>query len=311
MRRSSEHLAAGLATALLAATCLAAQPALADPASASHAYAGLRKTIAVDTFQTPDSIIGLQGTSEGLTSMLTDALVHDPHYVVVERDAMPVIAAEQQLGATNATTAETSAATGRLIGANLIVRGAVTKFDPQQNNGSFSIAGVGLSSARAYIAVTLRVFDTTTGQVVATSRGEGTASTRGFSVNYVLNNGQPINFGTQHETPLGQAAEEAIERAVAGIASAAETAPWSAMVIDADDSQVFVNAGADQNLAPDTVLHVYRKARNLVDPATGVVLETIMSDVGQIRITQVRDKTSTAEVVSGPAPTRGDVLRLQ
>jgi curli biogenesis system outer membrane secretion channel CsgG len=296
-----------LALLAFAVALAAALPATADTPGP---YAGLRKTVAVDTFQTPDSIIGGAGTSEGLTSMLTDALVHDGRFVVVERDALSVISTEQQLGTQHSTTAETSAAAGNLIGANLIVRGAVTKFEAQAQSNSISIAGVGMSSGHAVVAVTLRVIDTTTGQVIATSKGEGTAATHGATLSLVVK-GQPAALGSQNQTPLGQAAEEAISRAVAGIVTGMEHAPWSALVVDNADGHIYINAGAAQNLQPQTVLHVYRKDRDLTDPATGIVLETLRTDVGVVRVTEVREKVSVAEVVSGGPPVRGDMLQLQ
>jgi curli biogenesis system outer membrane secretion channel CsgG len=295
-----------LATALLVAPFV-----LAAPPSPAAPYVGLKKTVSVDEFQTPDSIIGIAGASEGLTSMLTDALVRDGRFVVVERAALASISTEQQLAQQHSTTVETGAAAGALIGANLIVRGAVTKFDAQAGSNSLSIAGVGMTHQHALVAVTLRVIDTTTGQVVATAKGEGTAASHGATVSLSLSGGQTASLGSQHETPLGQAAEMAINRAVAQITTGMENAPWSALVIDNADGQVYVNAGSEQNVAPQTVLHVYRKLRDLTDPATGVVLETIKTAVGVIRIVSVHEKTSIAEVVSGGPVVRGDLLLLQ
>lgn len=309
MPTSKLHLV--LRGAFAAATLFAAGAALAQPSAPAPPYNGLRKTIAVDTFQTPDAVINIPGTSEGLTNMLTDAMVRDGHYVVVERDAMSVITTEQQLAAQHSTTQETGAQAGHLIGANFIVRGAVTKFDAQASSNSVSVYGVGLSSSHAVVAVTLRVIDTTTGQVVATSKGEGVAANHGLTVAYTFSNGQGANFGSQHETPLGEAAEKAIDQAVAGIELGLDRAPWSALVIEATpDNHVYINAGSEENLQPGTVLHVTRKDHDLTDPATGVVLETIKDDVGEIRVTEVREKIAIAEVVSG-VTVRGDILTLQ
>ena len=87
--------------------------------------------------------------------------------------------------------------------------------------------------------------------------------------------------------------------------------PWSAAVIEVDGPTVYVNAGAEENVQAGLVLHVRRKTKDLVDPTTGVVLDTLMSDVGTIRVDQVRDKVSTASVVAGDTPQRGDLLQVQ
>jgi curli biogenesis system outer membrane secretion channel CsgG len=270
----------------------------------------LKKTVAVDTFQTPDAIIGGAGASEGLTSMLTDALLRDGRFVVVERDALSTISTEQLLGAQHSTTVETSAQTGNLIGANLVVRGAVTKFGAQESTSSFSVAGVGMASGHAVVEITLRVFDTSTGQVIATAKGSGTAPMRNATLSLQVG-GQNAALGSQHETPLGQAAEQAIDRAVAQIVTGMEHAPWTALVIENTDGRIYVNAGSQQNVQPQALLHVWRKDHDLTDPATGVVIETLRTDIGVVRVTEVREKLSIVEVVSGGPPVRGDMLQPQ
>jgi curli biogenesis system outer membrane secretion channel CsgG len=260
-------------------------------------------------------------STDALTAMLTDALVSDGRFVVVEREDLANIATEQQLGAQASTTAETAASAGKMIGASLIVRGTVTKFEPNAGASGVSLGlpgggllggqSLGLKGSHALIAISLRVIDSTTGQVLSTVRAEGTASSHGVDLSGAASNGATIGLSTLKTTPLGQAAEDAIDKAVPQIALAAERQPWSAMVIEVDGPTVYVNAGAEQNIQAGTVLHVRRKAKDLVDPGTGVILDTLTTDIGSIRIDAVRPKTSTAVVVDGGPPARGDLLQVQ
>ena len=85
--------------------------------------------MAVYQFQAPHQTC-VSSTADGLTALPTDALVRDGRFVVVEREDIANITAEKALGAGNQATWETAAQTGKLIGASLIVRSAVTKYGP-------------------------------------------------------------------------------------------------------------------------------------------------------------------------------------
>src|SRR5579863_448106 len=159
-----------VAPALIAALALTAS-AWAAPAP----FQGLKRTVAVYQFQTSDAA-GAAASADALTAMLTDALVRDGRFVVVERQDMADVATEQQLGAQASTTAETAAQAGKMIGASLIIRGSVTKFEPNARGSSLSFGlpvsggladnALGVQGAHALIAISLRVIDSTTGQVL-------------------------------------------------------------------------------------------------------------------------------------------------
>ena len=88
-------------------------------------------------------------------------------------------------------------------------------------------------------------------------------------------------------------------------------APWSAMVVDDRSGVVYVNAGADQNVQPGLTLAAFRKGEVLTDPASGEVLDVQMTKVGVVQVDAVREKISTAHIVSGDPPARGDFLKVQ
>ena len=86
---------------------------------------------------------------------------------------------------------------------------------------------------------------------------------------------------------------------------------WSALVVDANDGTIYINAAADCNMQAGMVLNVYRKGRVFTDPATGVVLDVDMQKIGMIRIDRVREKLSTAAVVNGETPARGGLAQVK
>lgn len=305
--------------ALALAIALGGSPGRAQPAAP---YEGLKKTVSVDLFQAAESTGGAV-TADGMTTLLTNALVKDGRFVVVERPALAGIQAEQALGQMGATTAETAARPGQLIGASAVVRGVVTKYQAAASGGGVSIGGLplglgsffgggaGLKSQTSMLEISLRLIDTTTGQVISTSTAQGTASLTSADVTLVNpNTGLTAGGGTFQATPIGQAGEQAIIKAVDLIAAGMKNVPWTAMVIDASNGQVFVNAGAERNVQVGMALQVYRQGKVFTDPSTGVVLDVDYEKIGVLRIVGVREKLSTAVVESGEAPVRGNFLKL-
>lgn len=100
--------------------------------------------------------------------------------------------------------------------------------------------------------------------------------------------------------------------------TSAETTPaaggyvlaWSALVVEATEEGVYLNAGGDRNVQPGLTLNVWRPGRTLTDPGTGAVLEVEMARIGSVRVETVRARLSTASVIDGEPPTRGDVLKV-
>lgn len=284
-------------------------------------YAGPKKSIFVGNFESSEVLLGA-ATGEGLSAMLTDALVKDGRFIVVERAAFQDIQAEQELGQSGMATPESAVPKGRLIGASATIRGAVTQFEPRASGGRIGIGGpglfgrstegmLGLSGAQAIVVINLRIIDMATGQVIATSKAEGYASASGFSADVYTAGGMEIGGEAFSNTPLGKAAEQAIREAVGQIAAGMDKLPWSALVVENIGGNIYINAGAGANMKEGTILHVYRKVKELTDPATGAAIDTLIDKIGSIRIQSVREKTSVATVTEGGAPVRGDILKLQ
>ncbi|MDP1914250.1 MAG: CsgG/HfaB family protein [Brevundimonas sp.] len=280
----------------MAATVVVAAAVVAPAATAQDraAYDGLKQTVSVDTFQATESVGG-SVTADGMTALLIQALVRDGRFVVIE----------------GAASSEASA----------IVRGAVTKYEPAAGGSSLSIGGglgsmlggrAGTRSQRAVMEISLRLVNTSTGQVVSTSSAQGSASSRTSDAGLVNTwSGATVGGEVFRATPIGQAGEDAIMRAVDQIAAGMRDVPWSALVVDAAETGVYLNAGADRNVQPGLTLTVWRPGRTLTDPRTGEVLDVEMARIGQVRVETVRDRLSIASVVDGEQPVRGDVLRVE
>ena len=282
-----------LTSATLVLVAGAAAPVEARPQNRAT-FDGLRKTIAVDLFQATESVGG-SVTAVGMTAMLTQALVEDGRFLVVE-------------------------GSGEGIAPSAIVRATVTKYEAAAGGGGMSISGGplggllgGRASTRSQTAVmeiALRLIDAATGQVVSTSSAQGRASSRTSEAGLVDNwGGARLGGEIFRATPIGQAGQDAIMKAVDQIAGGMREVEWSALVVDAAENGVYLNAGADRNVQSGLTLSVWRPGRTLTDPGTGEVLDVEMARIGRVRVETVRPRLSTASVVDGEPPIRGDVLK--
>lgn len=310
-------LVAGLA--VLAITLGSAAPAAARQAPV--VTAGLKKTIAVDSFGGSELTAGMVA-ADGLTAMLTDVLIADGRFVVVERAGLTSVQTEQQLGQSGSVSSETAAQSSRLIGANLIVRGAITKYNPNAGGSGLKVSGLpggsmlglggGVQSRKTTLSISLRLIDSTTGQVISTVKADGSAVSREADAGLLNNrNGSTMGLNALRGTSIGKAVEDAIKTAVNRIAIDAGSVPWSGLVVDARADTIFINAGADQNVQPGMVFGVFRKGEVLTDPGTGAVLDIAIQRLGSVRVGTVREKVSVASLVDGQAPMRGDLLRVE
>ncbi len=283
--------------------------------------AGLRKTVAVESFGGSE-VFGGQVAADGPPALLTEILMADGRFVVVERAALSGIQSEQQLGQSGSTTNETAVAVGRMTGASYLLRGAVTAFNPSAGGGGLRLSGMpggsalglgaGMQNRKSTVKVSLRLIDATTGQVVATSSAEGSGSSRDLDAGLVnLNNGATLGLNTLKSTSMGKALEDAIRTALASLAVDDKRAPWTGLVVDVRGETIILNAGADQNVGVGMTFGVYRRGETLTDPGTGEVLDVDIQRLGSVQVESVRDKVSNARMVEGQSPSRGDLLKSE
>ena len=211
-----------IVSALLAfalAACSTTATVVSDSGSAptitqaqAQPYNGPKQRIAVEQFEYRAADRGAVGA--GMADMLTDALFNTNKFIVVERDRLGAITSEQDLADTGRFKQETVAPKGQLEGAQLIIRGSVTQFEPKCAGGSILIA----STSEACIAINLRIVDVATGRVVNATTVEATSANNGVGLLFTRTT-LPIGLGAYSNTPMEKAIRNAIEAAVKHIAA--------------------------------------------------------------------------------------------
>jgi curli biogenesis system outer membrane secretion channel CsgG len=177
--------------------------------SANTSYAASRPSIAVADFKNATRAAWWNGgMGSEMASMLTNELGSVDRFRVVERNKLSHVIREQDLGASGRVNRRTAAKIGKLTGAHYLVMGTVSSYneDTSSKGGGISFGGISIggNSSKAYIAVDLRVVDTTTGEVEFVRTVEANSSGGGMKVGLHLN-GVGANFGGKEKTPADKA----------------------------------------------------------------------------------------------------------
>ncbi len=279
---------------------------------------GPKKTIAVMDFDNKAGGWSEWNIGNGMSEMLTTALFNSGRFVVVERQAITDVLAEQDLGASGRTTEAGAAKIGKVLNSQVLVRGAVTEFSNRSQDASnlvsFAGVNVGLASSSAHVAVNIRLYDATTGEVIESIRCEGKASSGGISGGYSGSGLGGLNFGSKAflKTPLGKATQKVIDNAVYQISQKMEEVPWQGKVVTVKGDTVYLNAGANSNVQIGDIFTVYKKGESLIDPDTGISLGSEDTRAGQVEVFAVEEKFSKAHATAGSAGSfdRGDVVKV-
>ncbi len=254
----------------------------------------------------------------GLTEMLVTALQKTHRFILLERTALQDIQAEQQLGTGGALNPATAPKAGSLLGAQALVRGAITEYSFAESSvgggGILGNLGISHSSMRAMIALDVRLYDTTTGEILNSVHAVGHASSSGTSVNYTNSN---LAVGTTafSQSPLGEACRRALAKAVLFICKSMVALPWEGRIADveADGSSItlYLNAGQDDGIKTGDTLAILKPGHSIVDPSTRTVIGHV-KDVaeGNAHVVEVKPKLSILAVDSGSGFSVGDVVRM-
>ncbi len=257
-----------------------------------------------------------QNVGTGVAEMLVTALSETKKYTLIERDKLEAVLNEQKLGASGAVTAQTAAKIGRLLGAQYIVTGAVTEFGVKDSK--IGVGGLGkvlpfggsakVSRNTAKASLDVRAIDTTTGQIVAAAKGDGSKSSAEISGD--LSIAPSFDFGKEgfDETIIGKAAREAVDRVARGLsAKFDENGPSAVKIIKITGGQIYINSGSADGEKAGNVYEIFRVGEEMLDPDTGESLGAEEEKVGKAKIVKVTPKYSIAETKAAVQKT--DVLR--
>ena len=165
---------------------------------------------------------------EGMSDMLSNALVECKCFRVVERERLSKIRSEQVLKGIDPTS---MAQTNKLIGAQLLVMGNITEFKEKSGGAGGllgvkigrSLGGVGVGKTDAHVGMIIKVVDATTGEILASKSLERKVTKMGAVAGGLF--GIPAGAGFFKSKAMEDAIEETILEAVELIVEEKESLP--------------------------------------------------------------------------------------
>jgi curli biogenesis system outer membrane secretion channel CsgG len=181
---------------------------------AGQALAQDRPVMAVAEFKNDTSAGWWSGgIGRDLAGLLSNELAATGDFSVVERDKLQAILEEQNLMASGRAELSDAAKLGKLSGAQYLVMGTVSAYEEgaKKDGGGLSFGGisVGGKSAAAYVAIDIRVVDTSTGRIEYVRTIEGSSKSKGSSVG-ISKWGLGGNMESEQNTPAGKAVRSAV-----------------------------------------------------------------------------------------------------
>jgi curli biogenesis system outer membrane secretion channel CsgG len=170
-------------------------------------YNGPKKRIAISAFKDKATHHGNLG--RGITDMLADSLFNTNRFIVLERERLKDVIKEQDMADTGRFRESTVAPKGQLEGAELLIRGSITQFEPSCRGGSLLLVG----AKEACVTINLRIIDATTGRIVNSTTVEGTSGSAGIGLIFT-SSPLPVGLGAWSKTPMETALRNCIETAV-------------------------------------------------------------------------------------------------
>jgi len=148
------------------------------------------------------------GAGHDLAGMLSNELSATEKFRMVERAKLGPVLEEQDLASSGRVSKSSAAKVGKLTGAKYLVMGTVSAYEEKTSGGggglSFGGISVGGKKSDAYIAVDIRVVDTTTGEIAYTRSIEARSGSYGVGVG-LYRGGLGGNLSKYENTPAGKA----------------------------------------------------------------------------------------------------------
>ena len=255
---------------------------------------------------------------DGMADMLNTALIGSKRFIVLERKDLADVTAELGLPGVDPTSI---AGPGKLLGAQILFRGAVTELSYSKTNTDIGGGGaVGdfidakSSSFTAICAIDLKMIEVETGRVLESVRTEGRAYSKAKSIDLSV---KDIQFG--HQTfevmPLTKAIRNAIELGVKELCKKVDETPWEgriATITEKDGAKLlYLNFGSEVGIKDGDTLQIFRPGTVVIDPLSRVVIGR--EDDVVLGSCKIRNggKTMTVAFLSDGADVKvGDAVRL-
>ena len=272
--------------------------ALAALASAAVFAEGgnLRYSIMVNKFENKANWRGQWELGDAWGTILSDQLVQSGKFIVLgEADMRGAAMQEQDLAASGRTAGGKKAPKmGRMTPAQLLVKGAITHVqETKGGGGGFGFKGItiGGDAGSAEINITIYLVDSATGQVKASKSVIGKSGKRGLTLGYHGSalGGLTGDIGGFMKDNMGKAAMDACNQALEFLVAQLDSIPWEGSVSLVKSDKLLINRGTREGVEVGMKFDV-GKVEEIVDEDTGEVLDSELTKIGTVTVTEVKEK---------------------
>ncbi len=302
-----------------------------SPAAAAALAQAQKKRVIVDEFdysavktQVQAVFNTQQDIGKGIRAMLVKRIADANNLVVVERAKVNDLMKEQDFNASNRVKQGSGARVGRIAGADAVLAGDIIIFGRDDKKRSIKGGGIiggvlgGIASSKnedkAVVSIAYRLIDAETSEVIATGEARGESVRKGNALGAIggaLGKGvagvqvdmTSSNFA---ETIIGEATQDCVNKLGDILKEQSATMKKAVRevetsVADVAGNTLVIAAGGNDGVNVGDVFEIHEVLREVKDPTTKEVLDRITNKVGEMTVTNVRDKISTGSYVGSPA----------
>ncbi|MFA6561133.1 MAG: CsgG/HfaB family protein [Verrucomicrobiia bacterium] len=282
-----------------------------DPFASLPPVYGPKMRIALSAFGVNQkNAAALLGT--GLPDAIADRLAGTGRFIMVERQQIADVLREQDFAKSGRTVEQAAPQIGRLLNAQALLFGAVTRFEMHITRGQqaseFGGAQFEVAYATLRLGAAVRLVDTTTGQVICSKESLQQKTKPALGGAYADDNIQMSSAGMAR-LPVEEVSRMVVDDIALHLARTLQNRAWLGRIVAVRGDDVFINAGAEQAVAPGDCFLVLTEDE-LRDPATGLLLGAARKSAGAIEVRHVEAKFAIARAVRGGGLTRGQALKF-
>ncbi|HEY2289853.1 MAG TPA: CsgG/HfaB family protein [Thermoanaerobaculia bacterium] len=238
-----------------------------------------------------------------IEDLLSTAMDHANRFELVDRREIEKTLSEQDLGASGRAKKSTVVKTGQIHGADYLIYASINEYTPVKNHtgggGGGKFGGlIKVNRDVSEVAMSFRVVDATTSAQIFNTTTRATWEHLGLDLGGFGSTGGGA-VTTQNAPPINYAVQSCINKGVYELVTKLKARPWSGAVVKVEEQHVYINAGTNAGLTAGEELVAIGQGKELFDPVTGESLGQETTVIGILRVTDVKEKFSIAEITEG------------
>jgi len=239
----------------------------------------------------------------GIQELLTVALFNTKRFDVIEQKRIGEVEHEQTRKDVVEPSPNTIMNAGKVLGAQYLIYGTVNEWNPDRSKTSAGHAGgilpfvnLGGTKKESEVSITFTLADVANGQILYTTVQRARLGEWSFSIGASPSGD---SGGNVSKTPVDYMVSACANKAAFEIARFLRYRKWKGSVVEVAKADIFVNAGSQQGMVPQTKLIVQTVKRIIRDRESGTILGEDLRGIGTLEVIAVQNGFSVARVVDG------------